>query len=54
MTDILDFKRPRYTTVRNWNGRYIVADNLEGEAIDVCDTLEDAQDYAADLNGGAA
>lgn len=53
-TNIVEFKRPRYTTIRNWNGRWIVADNIDGEAIDVLDTMEEAQECVAYLNGGVA
>lgn len=49
---VLEFKRPRYTTERNWNGRFIVADNVDGEAVDVCDSLEEAQQYVEMLNRG--
>ncbi len=51
---IVSFKRPRYSTVRNWNGRWIVADNVDGEAVEVHDTIEEAQEHVAELNEAVA
>lgn len=48
--EILEFKRVRYTTVRNYDGRWLVVDNFQFEVIEELDDMDSAIDYTAELN----
>ena len=53
-TNIVQFKRPRYTTSHNWNGRWLAVDNVDIDIVEVFNTLDEAQEYVEELNRNVA